>query len=110
MARRIPNAALPHKDTSFKPYLGSANGGRGFGPSQPVPRALVVEKSTMVTNSKGEQQKSSTQVYTDATNIIPLLSQYTVFGSTAYAKTAAVVAVALFDHPRVEGFIVVYLE
>lgn len=110
MPRRIPSKALPHLDTSFTPYIGNSGKGRTFGPKTPVERALVVQKVQLVRNSAGEQVTSTTQVYTDASNLIPANSLYTIFGSTSYKTTSSVIAVAHYDHPRLEGLIVVYLE
>jgi hypothetical protein len=108
--RSIPNRQMPHRNTSWQPVGEGANG-RVFGPAQPVPRALVVQKTSLVKSTNGEQIASSTQVWTDATNVITVNSRFTIHIGTPWEKTSTVIAVEHYDSGGlIQPYIIVYLE
>ncbi|GAA4175763.1 hypothetical protein [Gryllotalpicola koreensis] len=109
--RQIPNAALPHKTVSYKPYTGDSAKGRTFGPSVPVKRALVVQKDVLVRGKDGEQLISGTQVYMDALAPVPTNSLVTVHAGTAFERESTVITSEHYDAgPLVQPLLVLFLN
>lgn len=108
--RQIPNALLPHRNTSYRLPSGATPNGLLFADPVYPKRAQVVQKNKLVTNKTGQQVMSTGQIFLDDVHVIQENTLVTVHRGTAWQQERRVVAVEHHTHPLVQGLVVAYLE
>lgn len=108
--RQIPNALMPHRNTSYRLPGGVTANGPVYGEPVYPKRAQVVQKNKLVTNAQGQQVAASGFVYLDEVHRIVENALVTVHRGTAWQEERRVVAVEHYNHPAVQGLVVAYLE
>ncbi|MGG7510953.1 hypothetical protein [Plantibacter sp. YIM 135249] len=110
MADRIPDALMPHRNTSYKPFLATTPTGKKYGPAVTPERCQVEEKNRLIRNNQGKEVVSSTTVYLDPDHVVPVGSLYRVHIGTPHEKESTVITAAFLDNPNAPSHVVLMLE
>lgn len=105
---RISKRLLPHK-ISFRPYTGEGPRGATYGPLTLVNRAYVEDKSQLVINKDGVEERSGSFVVVDPHWDIPVESLVTIWEGTPRERESRLISNALKDHPETPSHLQLYL-
>ena len=83
--------------------------GSTWGDAREMP-AFVADERRLVVNMDGEEVVSNSQVSVDVDEGIPLGSMVTVWPGDAAERSAKVIAITQFRHPRLPSFQTLFIE
>ncbi|MFC7430985.1 MULTISPECIES: hypothetical protein [unclassified Agrococcus] len=108
MSIPLPDYFKPHT-VSVRDRVDGGGMGPGYGDPRDV-RGFVVDEQKVVVTASGVEAVSSSQVHTDADELVPPQSLVTIWVGTPFEREAAVVAITRGEHPTLPGFQTLALE